>query len=101
ERMARGGALAGVNVDPYQISHPMPRDRIANLQTLVEQSAYYNREDPPALRLRHDLTRAKIAAYTAGPNAVARLFRDNPRGLPARYGDAISTYLHGSPRDAL
>jgi Putative Zn-dependent protease, contains TPR repeats len=101
ERMAGSLALAGVNTDPYQLSHPMPRDRIANLKVLVEQSPHYSRRDPPALQLRHDLMRAKIAAYTAGRNAVDRLFRNDPNGLPALYGQAILSYLHGNPRDAL
>lgn len=101
ERLAGGLALTGANIDPYQISHPVPRERIANLKTLVEQSRYYERRDPPALQQRHDLMRAKIAAYTAGQNAVARLFRNNPGSLPALYGDAILTYLYGNPRDAL
>lgn len=94
-------SLAGVNVDPYEISHPLPRDRLANLEALAQESPYFDRKDPPALQRRHDLMRAKIAAYTQGPAEVARLFRDDPRGLPARYGDAISTYLHGNPREAI
>ncbi|WP_163272652.1 M48 family metalloprotease [Chelativorans alearense] len=101
ERMAGNLALSGVNVDPYQISHPMPRDRIANLQTLVEQSRYRDRADPPAVTLRHNLMRAKIAAYTAGPNAAPRLFRNDPRGLPMLYAEATSSFLNGNPRDAL
>src|SRR5690606_6346698 len=32
ERMAGSLALAGVNTDPYQLSHPMPHERIANLK---------------------------------------------------------------------
>lgn len=100
ERMGRDLALAGVNVDPYQVSHPMPRDRTANLQELVRTSPYYERNDPPELQLRHDLMRAKLAAYTAGPAAARRIFKD-PAGLPMQYADAISTYLQGSPRDAL
>src|SRR5690606_3822958 len=32
ERFASSMALSGVRVDPYQASHPMPRERIANLQ---------------------------------------------------------------------
>src|SRR5690606_34549945 len=76
ERMGRDLALSGVNVDPYQVSHPMPRDRIANLQELVHKSPYFEHRDPPALQLRHDLMRAKLGAYTAGPAAARRLFRD-------------------------
>ena len=45
--------------------------------------------------------RAKIAAYTLGQGAVARMFRTEPNALPARYAQAILSYLHGSPRDAL
>lgn len=101
ERMGRGLALSGVNVDPYQISHPMPRERIANLEVLARQSPHFERRDPPELQLRHDLMRAKIAAHTEGPATVQRLFRDDPRGLPTLYGDAISTHLRGNPRDAL
>ncbi|MFC6488936.1 M48 family metalloprotease [Nitratireductor sp. GCM10026969] len=101
ERLAGNMALSGVNVDPYQISHPLPHERIANLQALVEESPYRDSKDPPELVLRHNLMRAKLAAYTAGPNAAARLFRNDPGGLPMRYADTISTYLRGSPRDAL
>lgn len=100
ERMSRDLALAGINVDPYQLSHPVPRERIANLQSLVAASRFADRKDPPALQLRHDLMRAKLAAYTAGPNAAARLFRD-PGVLPRAYADAITAYLYGNPRDAL
>ena len=101
ERLAGGLALAGVNVDPYQISHPMPRERIANLEELARKSRYFDRKDSPQLQLRHDMMRAKIAAYTQGAAAAARLFRSNPHGLAARYGDAISTYLFGNPGAAL
>jgi len=101
QRMAGDLALAGVNVDPYQISHPMPRDRIANLEVLVKKSRFYDRTDSPELQLRHDLARAKIAAYTAGQNSIARVFRKNPGGLPVLYAEAINGYLYGNPRAAL
>lgn len=93
--------LSGTKVDPYQISHPTPRDRIATLETIARQSPYYDRKDPAALQLRHDMARAKIAAYTQGQGAIRRLFRKNLHSVPALYGDAIVTYLYGSPKDAL
>jgi predicted Zn-dependent protease len=101
ERFATGLALSGARVDPYQQSHPAPRERIQNLQELVRNSRYYDRQDPPELQLRHDMARAKIAAYTQGHGAVQRMFRDDLRGLPAAYGDAIQTYLYGNPAQAL
>lgn len=101
ERFASTLALSGARVDPYQLSHPMPRERIANLETLARQSRHFGATDPAALQLRHDLARAKIAAHTQGPNASRRLFRNDPRGLAATYGDAISTFLYGNPRNAI
>ena len=69
-------------------------------QELAEASPYRDRQDPPALQRRHDMMRAKIAAHTQGQSATSRLFRDT-QSMPARYGDAIVTYLHGSPSAAL
>ncbi|MER2633826.1 MAG: tetratricopeptide repeat protein, partial [Rhizobiaceae bacterium] len=91
---------SGTRVDPYQISHPLPRDRIANLETLAKSSKNFDRQDPPELQLRHDMMRAKIAVYTGGgQGASQRIARGG--GLPARYADAHSTYLRGSPSAAL
>ncbi|YBV97581.1 M48 family metalloprotease [Phyllobacteriaceae bacterium JZ32] len=101
ERFANALSLTGTRADPYRISHPMPRERIANLETLARQSRYFDKKDPEALQLRHDMMRAKIAAYTGAGGGAMRLFRNNPRGIAARYGDAISTYLNGSPKAAL
>ena len=101
QRFASTLALSGARIDPYQISHPMPRERIANLSTLAEASPHYNKADSPDLQLRHDLARAKIAAHTQGAAAVSRLFRSDPRGLPATYGEAITAYLSGNPRNAM
>ncbi len=101
ERFASSLALSGARVDPYQISHPMPRERIIALQELVRASPNRDRTDPPQLQLRHDMARAKIAAYTLGQGSVQRMFRNDPQGLPALYGDAILTYLYGNPGQAL
>lgn len=101
ERFSGALALTGARIDPYQQSHPAPRERIIALQELVRASRQYERSDPPELQLRHDMARAKIAAYTMGHGAVQRMFRDNLRGLPAAYGDAIQTYLYGNPAQAI
>ena len=100
-RFASAMSLSGVRVDPYQVSHPMPRERIANLEELARNSRNFGREDPPALQLRHDLMRAKIAAYTKGHAEAMRLFNRDPRGLPALYADAIGTFLSGNARSAV
>lgn len=101
ERFAQGLALAGVQVDPYQQSHPLPRERIQQLQELARASPHFARSDPPALQMRHDLMRGKIAANVGGAPAVQRAFHDNPGSIGARYGQAIATHLAGSSGPAL
>ncbi len=101
KRFQNSLALSGTRIDPYQVSHPLPRERIANLETLANESQYIDQVDPPALQKRHEMARAKIAAYLGGANTVRQLFRSNPKSIGARYGDALATYLNGSQKDAL
>ncbi|MGB6119756.1 MAG: tetratricopeptide repeat protein, partial [Mesorhizobium sp.] len=101
QRFVSALSLSGTRVDPYSVSHPMPRERIANLTERAEKSRFYEATDPAALQLRHDMMRAKIAAFTGGQNATSRMFRNSANALPGQYGDAISTYLYGNPAAAL
>lgn len=101
ERFSRSLSLSGVQVDQYTISHPLPQERIALLQELAQQSPNYDKPDPEGLLKRHQLMRAKIAAYTGGAGAVARLFNRDRGSLAARYGDAIATDLGGNSRASL
>ncbi|WOC17252.1 Beta-barrel assembly-enhancing protease [Pseudochrobactrum sp. MP213Fo] len=101
ERFASALSLNGTQIDAYRVSHPSPRDRIANLSQLAQASPHFNKKDPESLQLRHDMMRAKIAAYSGGLGALQRMFRNNPQGVGARYGDAITTYLRGSARNAI
>jgi predicted Zn-dependent protease len=88
------------NVDPYQMSHPLPRERINALRESAIASPNFSKMDSDALQARHDLMRAKIAAYTGGQGALSRIFRDRD-SAPARYGAAILATLAGSPADAI
>jgi len=101
ERFASALSLTGTQIDQYRISHPLPRERIANLEELARKSPYFKKTDSPVLQMRHDMARAKIAAYSGNMGALQRMFRSNPGGLPARYGNAITTFLNGSARSAL
>ena len=94
-------SLSGAQVDPYRISHPMPQERIANLEVLVKESPYVDKVDSPALQQRHDMMRIKIAAYMGGQAAAARLIRKNPGSLASQYGQAQTTYLYGNLAAAL
>ncbi|MBJ7542827.1 M48 family metalloprotease [Rhodomicrobium udaipurense] len=88
-------SLGNTRVDPYIQTHPVPADRIAQLEEIAKKSPYFDQKDSAQLQLRHDLVRAKIAAYTwkNNPQAIARRYNDN--GLPARYARAIMKYHMG------
>ncbi|MEF2551373.1 M48 family metalloprotease [Aurantimonas sp. A2-1-M11] len=97
----RSNLFGGRGGGSYTSSHPMPRERIAALQRLAQESRNYGRSDSAELATRHDLARAKIVAYNDGAGAVRRLFARDPRSLAAYYGDAIATHLAGSASAAL
>ncbi|MDP2119684.1 MAG: M48 family metalloprotease [Hoeflea sp.] len=101
ERFSQSLSLSGVQVDKYQISHPLPRERIALLEELARKSRHFDAQDPASLVQRHQLMRAKIAAYSGGATAVARIFSQDRTSLAARYGDAIATDLAGNSAAAL
>ncbi|MIL09711.1 tetratricopeptide repeat protein, partial [Salmonella enterica subsp. enterica] len=93
-------SLTGARVDPYRVSHPMPRERIANLETMAKASSNYDKTDSASLQLRHDLMRAKIAVFTQGPGGLSRIGRKvDP--LAIQYGQAVAAYLSGSPKNAI
>ncbi|PZQ11561.1 MAG: peptidase [Ancylobacter novellus] len=85
-------------IDPYAQSHPMPADRIANLEDLAKKSPYYDKLDPPALQARHDLMRAKLFGFVDTPQGVGRRYPPSDMSLPARYARAIAAY-RSSPLD--
>ncbi|WP_404861993.1 M48 family metalloprotease [Georhizobium sp. MAB10] len=95
-RFSQGLALAGVQVDPYQQSHPLPRERIALLEDLARSSPYFNSPVDASLQRRHDLMRGKIAANVGGHPALQRAFNGNTANVGYRYGDAIATRLSGN-----
>jgi predicted Zn-dependent protease len=84
------------NVDPYLLSHPSATNRIAQLQTLAENSPHYNKKDSPEMLLRHEMMRAKIAGYFEKPDALSRRYAPSNNSLPAQYARAMSAYRWGN-----
>ena len=68
---------------------------------MAKASPYWNKKDPPALQLRHDLMRAKLSGFLERPGTVLRRYPPSNHSLPARYARAISTYRHGSLSTAI
>lgn len=94
--------LYSVNqIDPYMQSHPLPQDRVRALEGLAKQSPHWDKVDPPALQMRHDLARAKLFGFIDPREGVARRYPPSNNSLPARYARAIATYRFGQIASAL
>ncbi len=101
-RFAERLSLQSGRINPYMQSHPMPKERIIALRSAVTKDKYYKRKDKPSLKERHDLVRAKIAAYTGSRRHLAALIRSkNFSPLARKYGEAIGLHLFGSPKYAI
>lgn len=85
-------------VDPYALSHPMPRQRISQLRNLATRSPYFRKTDKPALQLRHDMMRAKLSGFIDRPQTVFNKYPRSDQSLPAQYARAIAYYHMGDIR---
>jgi predicted Zn-dependent protease len=88
-------------VDPYVLSHPMPLDRIRNLERLAKASPHFDKPDPPLLVLRHKLMQAKIVGFVESPQSVYQKYPASDMSLPARYARAIAAFRIGDLKNAL
>lgn len=95
ERFAQQEYLSDAHKDIFARSHPVATDRLARLRDSVQKSVNYNQKDPPALQLRHDLMRAKLAGYLERPQTVFNRYAASDNGLPARYARAIARFFQG------
>jgi predicted Zn-dependent protease len=88
-------------MDPYLMTHPMPKERMEALAEVAKSSPYWDKKDPPELQARHDLMRAKLSGFLERPDTVARRYPASDTSLPARYARAISAYRYGDIRTAM
>ncbi len=101
KRLGKNPLFSSGRRDPFASSHPAPPQRVALLKTVAQKSPYFNKKDSDSLQLRHDLARAKIAAYAGGGSLVRNIFGKNLNGIAGTYGIAISQFLGGVPRKGL
>jgi predicted Zn-dependent protease len=100
-KLANQSLASAEFVDPYVMSHPMPLDRIRNLETLARASPHFDKPDPPLLVLRHKLMQAKIIGFVESPQAVYQKYPASDTSLPARYARAIAAFRIGDLKNAL
>ena len=101
KRLSNESLFSARYVDPYAQTHPMPAERVAALEAAAKASPYWDRKDPPALQLRHDMMRAKLSGFLEPQGTVLRRYPPSDQSLPARYARAIATYRHSDLRQAI
>ena len=86
--------------NPYLLTHPLPRDRLAAIDALVASSPNRDKPAAPELQRRFDMARAKVAAYLGGRGTADRLTAGRDAGA-RDYGLAIGDFLKGDARAAV
>jgi predicted Zn-dependent protease len=100
-QFADTGFFRSQSVDPYLLSHPLPAERIAQLETLAKQSPHFEAKDPPDLVARHELMRAKLYGFVGRHETVMRRYPPHNSSAPARYARAVLAYRSGRSSEAL
>ncbi len=101
DKMANDSLAATANANPYLFSHPMPFERIRNLEVSARKSPYFGKPEDPGLKLRYDLVKAKIIGYTQNPQKVFQRYPSSDASMPSRYARAMSMYRRGDIRNAI
>jgi predicted Zn-dependent protease len=100
QRMGNESLAMVADADPYLFSHPMPLDRIRNLEAAARQSPNFGTADDPGQKLRYELVKAKIIGYMQGPQRVFQRYPKSDTSLPARYARAVAMYRRGDLQNA-
>lgn len=101
QRFAQDSLFISRRVDPYLMSHPMPRERIASLENVARASPHFEAKDSPQFVFRHEMMRAKLAGFLERPEGVLRRYPPSNATLPARYARAIAAYRFGNMANAI
>jgi len=100
-KLANDSLASLENADPYMFSHPMPFERIRNLELQARKSPYFMKGDDPALVLRFELAKAKLAGYMTTTQRVFQRYPSKDTSMPSRYARAIAMFRRGDIKNAI
>ncbi|MCX5515201.1 peptidase [Kaistia algarum] len=101
ERFIDNTLFSARRANPFLQTHPMPVERLDMITRSAKASPYFNVKDSAALQLRHDMVRAKLAAFTEDAGQVMRRYPPDDVSMPARYARVISAYRNSNSKTAL
>ena len=101
QRFENDQLFMSAQIDPYLQSHPLPRERIASLETAAKASPSFEVKDSAALQARHDLMRAKLFGFVGTAGEVARRYPLADQSVAAKYARAVTAFRFGRIDDAV
>ncbi len=93
--------LAAELQDPYVLTHPLTRDRIAFVQAHVDASPYSNAPLPAGWEEAFQMVRAKLRGFLMPSSSTLAQVRESDVSAPARYGRAVALYRLGHTVEAV
>ena len=94
--LADSSLVSAKYINPYELTHAAPPDRINMIKSLAKSSPYYNKTDTMELLHRHNLVKAKLTAYLNYNNV--NFSEDNVYG---KYVDIIRDFKKGKLNSSL
>lgn len=101
QKLANDNIAITTNADPYMFSHPMPLDRIRNLEIEARKSPYFGQPEGDGQRLRYELVKAKLAGFMQSSQRVFQRYPSKDDSLPARYARSIAMMRRGDIQNAI
>ena len=78
--------------DPYVLTHPLTRDRIANIAEHISQSPHSDTPLPAAFEIMHRRLRAKLYAFLNPLDRTLCVYKETDNSLESRYARAVAQY---------
>ncbi len=101
QRLSNRSIASLAHADPYVLTHPMPMQRVRNLERRLRASQWFDKPDPPHFVWRHKMMQAKLIGYLGSARAVWRKYPKSDASMPARYARAIAAHRLGDANTAL
>jgi predicted Zn-dependent protease len=100
-RLAEQEVLLTGLQDPYLLTHPLTRDRIAFVEDHVAKSPYSHASLPAGFDTGFAMMKAKLVGFLEGPNEALRRYPESDHSAPARYARAIAYFRSGHIQPAV
>lgn len=89
------------DVDPYAQTHPLSGDRMQALEGDLKSSPAWNNPIDPALEVKFERVKAKLAGFVNDPQVTLRKYPESDQSLPARYARAYAWHRAAYPDKAV